>query len=116
MYTKPVPDRPGTGFGQVWVRVDPEIPTGLPMLCPIQHNASMPCPEVEEAENVGMVESEGINASDRVGEEEDDDGIDHPEVTNGDDLRKLPSASKTSTAPKKKPNKAKGYFDPLRAK
>ena len=35
MYTKPVPDRPGMGFGWVWVRVDPEIPTGLPVLCPI---------------------------------------------------------------------------------
>ena len=63
-----------------------------------------------------MVESEGINVSDRVGEEEDDNGIDHPEVTNGDDLRKLPSARKTSTAPEKEPNKAKGYFDSFRAK
>ena len=47
--------------------------------------------------------------SDRVGEEEDDDG---PGVTNADDLkRKLPSASKTSTVPEKKFKKAKGYVD-----
>jgi hypothetical protein len=45
-----------------------------------------------------------------------DDDVDEPEihVTNGDDLkRKLPGASKTGTAPKKKPKKVKGYVDVL---